>query len=310
MIRCKKNFWLFGLLGIACVLVLMIINAGRNKIQIEDISQYSVKYYGTSVLQYLSQNVANKYKVTINKVESHKRPKALAATHIISEDFYKLSTEEMASFFKDIFELTSYQKIEVEENAGKQSKYTLYPGSSASSYSYKKILPDGEGLTIVSGNHNYRYLKDDEDIRNSANTLIGYNRIIHVFFDDEWIGEQTFRHEYEFAKSSSSSTSGSSVKCSNCNGTGTVKYYYGSSALDAALAGQDNYSWGPCGMCNGSGYTKKSGSSSSSTSNSSGVTCPSCGKNVSSLKTQSDAAGMSHSWCNSCWSSYNSIMGR
>lgn len=42
-------------------------------------------------------------------------------------------------------------------------------------------------------------------------------------------------------------------KCPNCNGTGYVKYYYGSSDLEAWLSGHDSYTTGPCSMCGGTG---------------------------------------------------------
>ncbi|MBQ8589211.1 MAG: hypothetical protein IJ486_02020 [Firmicutes bacterium] len=43
------------------------------------------------------------------------------------------------------------------------------------------------------------------------------------------------------------------IKCSNCNGTGGVKYYYGSSDLEAILNGHDSSWYGPCGSCGGDG---------------------------------------------------------
>ncbi len=46
----------------------------------------------------------------------------------------------------------------------------------------------------------------------------------------------------------------SKVKCSFCNGTGKVKYYYGSSALEAYLSGHNDYEYGPCTSCDGKGY--------------------------------------------------------
>lgn len=114
--------------------------------------------------------------------------------------------------------------------------------------------------------------------------------------------------------SSTSSTSSSrgkeKVTCSTCNGTGSVKYYYGSSALEAALDGHNDYEYGPCPSCDGKGYVyikvteKASGKSSASS-----VVCPSCGKRVSSLITKKDAAGVNRKWCSSCWREYENIMG-
>lgn len=54
---------------------------------------------------------------------------------------------------------------------------------------------------------------------------------------------------------SSSNYSGSSAnkKCTMCNGTGSAKYYYGESDLEALLTGHNTYEWGPCPMCGGTG---------------------------------------------------------
>ena len=41
----------------------------------------------------------------------------------------------------------------------------------------------------------------------------------------------------------------------------------------------------------------------------SGRTCPSCGRKVSSLITKRDNVGVTYSWCSKCWSDYHSIAG-
>ena len=43
-------------------------------------------------------------------------------------------------------------------------------------------------------------------------------------------------------------------KCYWCNGTGSVKYYYGGSDLEAYLDGHDASWYGQCGSCGGTGY--------------------------------------------------------
>ena len=53
--------------------------------------------------------------------------------------------------------------------------------------------------------------------------------------------------------SGSSNSNGSGGKCAMCNGTGYVKYYYGSSDLEAWLSGHDAYTVGECSRCNGTG---------------------------------------------------------
>ena len=86
-----------------------------------------------------------------------------------------------------------------------------------------------------------------------------------------------------------------------CNGTGLVKYYYGSSALEAAMDGHDDYEYGKCTSCDGTVYTyiKTSGSSGYGKK-----TCPSCGKKVSRLITKEDDVGVNRTWCSECWYDY------
>ena len=43
-------------------------------------------------------------------------------------------------------------------------------------------------------------------------------------------------------------------KCATCNGTGYVRYYYGSSDLEAILTGHDTFTVGKCPSCKGTGY--------------------------------------------------------
>ena len=106
----------------------------------------------------------------------------------------------------------------------------------------------------------------------------------------------------------SGSSGGNRVTCSICNGTGKVRYYYGSSSTEAALAGKNDYEYGPCTSCGGKGYVYRAGSASASGSSGT-VTCPSCGKQVSGLVSKKDAAGVTRRWCSGCWSDYNKIMG-
>lgn len=120
-------------------------------------------------------------------------------------------------------------------------------------------------------------------------------------------------------KESNQNQSGEKVVCSMCNGTGQVKYYYGDSAWDAAINGYNDYEYGPCTSCDGTGYiyVKTHSDNSTSTNSTSGSskesdkkTCPSCGKKVDKLVTKKDAAGESRTWCSQCWKDYDAIMGR
>lgn len=95
------------------------------------------------------------------------------------------------------------------------------------------------------------------------------------------------------------------VKCSFCNGSGSIKYYYGDSALQAALDGYDDYEYGPCPSCNGTGYTYAE--ESNGTNKSAGELCSSCKKRVTSLITKADMAGVNRTWCSDCWAEYDRL---
>ena len=71
-------------------------------------------------------------------------------------------------------------------------------------------------------------------------------------------GEKVFSMTTEYAQSFNRkpSGSGSSGKCPWCNGTGQMKYYYGSSALEAFIDGQPNSYYAKCGGCGGTGKAK------------------------------------------------------
>jgi len=61
-------------------------------------------------------------------------------------------------------------------------------------------------------------------------------------------------HEPNLWKEKSHSSKGSSNgKCVICNGTGHVRYYYGSSDFEAWLTGHDAYTVGTCTSCGGTG---------------------------------------------------------
>ena len=63
--------------------------------------------------------------------------------------------------------------------------------------------------------------------------------------------------EIQENKEEKTSTTVKKVKCPVCKGSGRARYYYGGSALEAILAGEPDYTYGPCSMCDGTGYVKK-----------------------------------------------------
>ena len=60
--------------------------------------------------------------------------------------------------------------------------------------------------------------------------------------------------EFDDPIDASNSSKKSRHKCAVCNGTGHVRYYYGSSDFEAYITGHDPYTIGKCTSCGGSGY--------------------------------------------------------
>ncbi len=94
-----------------------------------------------------------------------------------------------------------------------------------------------------------------------SHTNTDYNDAINVIVNGSRLNGYTY-YVSKVNASGSSSSGGSSGslpggKCSICNGTGSVKYYYGDSDLQAYLDGQDPYTFGVCTACNGTGKAKR-----------------------------------------------------
>lgn len=175
------------------------------------------------------------------------------------------------------------------------------------------IIAGITSLVIYVGVLSYMENVNNNRLRSSSYSSTNYHSSSESSNSSYNLGSSSY---YDNSSSSESHSSVSSVttqkvKCSNCGGTGIVKYYYGSSAVEAYLSGHNDYEWGTCGSCNGTGYVSiKTSGSPTNSSGSANVVCPSCGKYVNSLQTKTDATGTSQSWCSECWNKYDSILGR
>lgn len=69
-------------------------------------------------------------------------------------------------------------------------------------------------------------------------------------------GEPVFEDTFVPIPFDPSDSGKSDGKCNQCNGTGYVRYNYGSSDLEAWLSGHDAYTYGPCGSCGGTGRSR------------------------------------------------------
>ena len=85
------------------------------------------------------------------------------------------------------------------------------------------------------------YIKDDLGTYTYSHYIERNANRDCIFLNDECIAMFT---QYKTGKKGNGSGS-----CPLCGGWGAVKYYYGDSALEAALNGYDDWSWGPCPKC-------------------------------------------------------------
>lgn len=140
------------------------------------------------------------------------------------EGFEKLTHKEMVAFFKESSEIV-------------RDDHVL----------------KAEDIEVLSDGHTYQAKK-------------GYPSPFAEYFafcDGEAIDPERLDAYYEmcanedaayYAQAAAGGSSGG--KCSRCNGTGSVRYNYGSSDLEAILSGHDPYTYGQCGSCGGTGRAK------------------------------------------------------
>lgn len=167
------------------------------------------------------QAIADRYGFHIDKITG-------ASNQIImlySNDFDSLLSSEKFAFFGELGnrENTTYELI---DKGGKNQGEHLYL------------------LSLYSRGHEYT--------GSFANTYYGataYGFSQSVLYKDH---QQCYSESNSSSINRGSSDSGK-TKCSLCNGTGTVKYYYGSSSLEAYLNGKNDYEFGPCPSCHGTG---------------------------------------------------------
>ena len=113
-----------------------------------------------------------------------------------------------------------------------------------------KTFPDHYiSITMTSKGHKYwsgEYKKDgqhysllfiDTNVENE-NTLKMITKVSQYWAEKERQGNKN-----------------NGLSCPNCGGLGYVKFYYGSSALEAFLNGEPDYTLGKCPLCHGTGKT-------------------------------------------------------
>lgn len=178
---------------------------------------------GTTYIEYF-QSLADEFNFKINKVTGSKSE----IIHLYSDDFDDLPDKQKFDFF-----------TRLSDSEGNRITLTNKTGRSDSIYLLK----------IVSNGNDY-----DASISNSyyAETVWTYTESF-LMKNGQRIYSESRKPP---SNSSSTSSSTSDQKCYWCNGTGYIRYNYGSSDLEAILSGHDPYTYGICGGCGGTGKAK------------------------------------------------------
>lgn len=134
-------------------------------------------------------------------------------------------------------ELSDEDKFNLIFSAKEDAKKKEYPYSDCKSGEYK----NEKNIT------DYRVVSDGVTYKVSTNLYDYY--VLRASNQSETLYDSDIKYGGEWA-----SGGGSKTKCSYCGGSGTVKYNYGESDLEAYLDGEEPYTFGPCPYCNGTGY--------------------------------------------------------
>lgn len=121
---------------------------------------------------------------------------------------------------------------------------------------------NGKGVVIVENDGNVRSAGCAPDVPNEYSKMkVGVRPTICLSISGEITEEPQNMSLFGYNSNTSldrepnmwGSTGGGGGKCIVCNGTGSVRYYYGSSDLEAWLDGYDSFTVGPCTSCDGTG---------------------------------------------------------
>ncbi len=175
--------------------------------------------------------IAEKYNIDL------KVKKAYGIYEFESENFVSLTEEDKLCFFEDIdaLEMIALEGASVAEFAIVVEFIDLHSGGKVYDVSFSEwghdLKEDGQyihrrQIKAYDAEAEYKEYKQEQEELNNA--LNGNKQPEGNGFGD--------------------------TKCSWCNGTGAVKYYYGDSELEAVLNGHEDSWYGTCGSCGGTGY--------------------------------------------------------
>ena len=154
--------------------------------------------------------------------------------------------EKVGTFTSDTFSsLANKQKLEFFKELNK------YSGEYSEYFDFSDVYP--AHMIIESNGNEYSAEIDDYTSDYYFRYLYDGNKIV---YSQTCYGNSSSNNTSNNTSNNSSNKT-TKTKCELCNGTGSVKYYYGSSDFEAIINGYDPYTFGPCSRCDGDGYYYK-----------------------------------------------------
>ena len=202
------------------------------------------------------------YDQTFSREEKEKIQNVITSD-ATKDNVFLLSAEEARGFFTN-----DTSRIAYPTEAQVINGFSTFKSDNAAEWWTRSVssASNGKGVVNVEDNGEVRsagvspdvpnkYLKIDIGVRPAI--CININGTVKESLNLAVFGYDSNRGlDNEPRKWSSKSSANNGNKCPVCNGTGYVRYYYGASALEAWLAGEPDYTVGPCTSCNGTGKIK------------------------------------------------------
>lgn len=161
---------------------------------------------------------------------------SMVSAVVTSESFGEASDEVKLAFLADVEYFTEHQPM------------------GGDHWMFSRIARHGLNLKVISGEYSYTetVASDWSELRR-ADAGAAYVKSAYSPYK-----EVILRMETLHAKDVEASLEEllAKEKCYLCNGTGSVKYYYGDSALEALVNGHEDSWYGQCGVCGGKGYIR------------------------------------------------------
>lgn len=248
----RKSWWVFVLIVVVAVLMVSQAVASSAKLTQTEIQAFYEEIFARKLQEdskLAAQMDANElsWQVDISDVSIEKEPGFYLWERDLLSNGWLEGTVVISLDVPQIYEALE-SKVDI--GRGFESEYD-YTWEEIKELYFDYVNPLEEGYNRSEERH-----------------ITSYADVKVIFVDSEanqyWIEKQGYKVKFNLYKNgecvyrdessnSSSNSSSSGSKCPNCNGTGYVKYYYGSSDLEAALSGHDSYTVGECSMCDGTG---------------------------------------------------------